>query len=637
MQKLIGTLNIPQRKEFLAYAKDRAEKSQRHIGDFRALLAYRDRAYQRQLNVTEEHLRAVRDNMRGTKSRALQDLTVPIAMPQVESAVAYQAGVFLTSSPIFGVVSYPENMDQALAFETALADQSIRFSWVREFLKTFRAAFRYNFGPMVVQWKKYPLAKITTSTSPETAGLPRIETDERYGGCFMRYIDPYNCFMDMSVQPANLQQDGEFFGWNEIMSRVQLKKLMSLLDPAKTTHAREAYESQYRGGVGDSTSVMNYYVPDINRMLRLGMWEDGNGTDWSRFFAGKRDDGIAYHEHYLVTHFYCQALPADFGAPGNSIKTYHGILVNWSTVIFVEEVNTAIPGLPCLIAQPYEDGLGYQTQSLLDNALPFQDMSSALWNFSLEGARRSVFDRLLYNPSLVNKSDIDPVAAVSRIPLRNANMASDPNIMSRAIYQIPYRNDAAGINLQMAGMISQMADEATGQNKVDRGQFQKGNKTKTEFETVMGNSNSRQQLAALTLQSTFIAPLKEMVKALTLQYQPSGKLLSRDNRQIVEVDPVALREAVLEFKLTDGLLPAEKMMNAELLTVFMQTAQAIPAVQTEYDVLGMFMYWAKLRGAYWLEDFKRNPEQQNQFLQTMQATAAAQNPPPPQAAMQPGT
>ena len=331
-------------------------------------------------------------------------------------------------------------------------------------------------------------------------------------------------------------------------------------------------------------------------------------------------------------------MPSDFGARGNHVKIYHAIIVNWQEVIFAEELNVGYDTLPCFIMQPYEDGLGYQTQSMLDNSLPFQDMSSALWNISLESKRRLIFDRLIYNPRLIDKKDIDPVSSVSRIPLRNASIAKDGNPMAAAVYQIPYREDNSGTNIQMSEMISAMADQATGQNKVDRGQFQKGNKTKTEFQETMSNSNSRQQLASLCIEHQFMTPLKEVIKSNTLQYQTAGKILNRELRQEVEVDPVALRQAILEFKLTDGQLPAEKMLNSELLTVFMQTAQAIPAVQTEYDIMGMFMYWAKLRGAYWLEDFKRNPQAQQQALQTMAATSLAQNAQPPeQAAMQPGT
>jgi hypothetical protein len=178
--------------------------------------------------------------------------------------------------------------------------------------------------------------------------------------------------------------------------------------------------------------------------------------------------------------------------------------------------------------------------------------------------------------------------------------------------------------LQMGEMISNMADQAAGQNRVDRGQFQKGNKTKTEFTETMANSNSRQQLAAISLEQQFFTPVKEIVKSNTLQFQAAGKFLNRDQKAIVDVDPVELRKAILEFKMTDGLLPADKMLNAEVLTVFMQTAQAIPGVAAEYDVMGMFLYWAKLRGAYWLEDFKRNPAQQQQFLSAVQGMAGAQ-------------
>lgn len=186
-------------------------------------------------------------------------------------------------------------------------------------------------------------------------------------------------------------------------------------------------------------------------------------------------------------------------------------------------------------------------------------------------------------------------------------------------------------------MISAMADQATGQNKVDRGQFQPGNKTKTEFQEVMANSSSRQQLCALTIENQFMTPVKETVKANTLQYQSAGTILNRNERQAVDVDPVELRKAMLEFKMTDGNLPADRLMNSDMLMVFLQTAQAIPAVQSEYDILGMFLYWAKLRGAYWLEDFKRTPEQQNQFLQQVSQMSTAQNPPAAPAMNQPGS
>lgn len=632
---IINTLTIPQRVEFLRYAKNCAERHAPVLSDFRTLLRYRDRAYQRQLNITAEHIKAVRANMLGD-SRKIQDITVPIVMPQVESAVAYQTGVYLTSSPIFGVVSYPANMDAAMQFETALGDQANRYGWARELIKVFRDGFKYNFGVAVVDWKKTPLKRVVTDTSISAAGMAKLE-EYAYGGNAIKHVSAYNTFMDMTVAPANLHTSGEFFGYNETISRVELKRLIQVLDSQKTTHAKEALESSFAGASHDTGNGMSVHHPIINQYLNMGSAQYGveNWGVWMGLPGANNSGRIDYKNSYVITHFYCRALPSDFGVTGthsNTAKVYHGILINWNTVLFVEELNTAHDNLPAFVMQPYEDGLGYQTQSMLDNALPFQDMSSALWNSSLESKRRLIFDRLVYNPRMIDKKDIDPASSVARIPLRNSAMAKDDNAIARAIYQLPYREDNSASNLQMSDMISQMADSAAGQNKVDRGQFQKGNRTKTEFTETMGNSNSRQQLCSLTIEHQFMNPLKETIKSNTLQYQTAGKFLNRESREEVAVDPVKLRQSMLEFKMTDGLLPAEKMMNPELLTVFMQTAQALPAVGTEYDVMGMFLYWAKLRGAYWLEDFKRNPEQQQQFLQTLQQTTAANAPPAPPAA-----
>ena len=636
---LVNTLNISQRGEFLRYARDCAERNSGALQTFRNLCLLRDRSYSRQLDITNEHIKAARGNLAGD-ARKLQNMAVPIVMPQVESAVAYQAGVYLTSYPIFGVVSAPENMSQAQQFETVLGQQSQRYGWTREMIKIFRNAQKYNFGAGVCLWETTPLKAVVTDSDPTTAGRAALK-EYKYGGNRIRSIDVYNCFQDMTVSPSDIHTHGEYFGWNEVVPRIMLKRMLRALDSSKTTQATEAFNSRFAGITNSDSSGLTYYRPVINRLEGAGLVGSniGGGTNWGQWagLPGARNNAnINCAENYLVTHFLCRAAPADFGAPGNDDVVFYGIIVNWNTVVYVEQLNVGHDYLPAFVMQPNEDGLGYQTQSMADNAAPFQDMSSALWNATLESKRRAVFDRLIYNPRFIDKKDIDPVSSVARIPLRNAIMAKDGNEMARAIYQIPYRDENASTNLQMSEMISGMADQATGQNKVDRGQFQPGNKTRTEFTTTMQNSNSRQQLSALAIQGQFMTPLKEVIKSNVMQFQTSDTILNREKKQLVKVDPVQLRQAILEFQLTDGMLSSDKMMSPELLMVFLQTAQSIPTMATEYDIMGMFMYWAKLQGAVWLDDFKRNPQQQQQFLSMTQQTMAAQNPPvpaPPDAGM----
>ena len=87
---MLETLTLEQRKRMLEYAKACASKDTSFLGNFRALLKYRDISYQRQLNTTAEHIKAVRKNLAGD-GRAIQDMTVPIAMPQRRRPACAQA------------------------------------------------------------------------------------------------------------------------------------------------------------------------------------------------------------------------------------------------------------------------------------------------------------------------------------------------------------------------------------------------------------------------------------------------------------------------------------------------------------------------------------------------------------------
>lgn len=627
---LLGGLNIQQRTYFLQYAKRFAENCATEIGRFRQMLEYRDRAYQMQLDQTAARYKEIQSTLTGSAKRRISELSVPIVMPQVESAVAYQVGVYLSSYPIFGVVATPQNQDAATQLETVIGQHSTQYGWSRELIKVFRNGFKHNFGPAFVHWKRTNLRQISSSTSQSSTGRAAVETAVVGGNC-LEAIDVYNCFMDFRVLPAKHHEEGEAFGWNKLMSRMAFKRFVNTLDSERTSNLKEAFESGYQGTSANSNSATDYYVPQINPFLNVAnlAMQGTNWLQWANLEPSSGRDRINYKDYYLVTHFVCRALPSDFGRQGNSPTMYYGIIVNWKYVIYVEEIVSTQDYLPVFIMQPYEDDLGYQTQSMLDTALPFQDMSSALWNISLESKRRLVFDRLIYNERFINKSDIDPASAVARIPLRNASQFKGEDI-GKAIFQIPYREDNSSSNLQMSEMISQMADNAAGQNKVDRGQFQKGNKTRTEFTQTMQNSNSRQQLVSMSIEQQFMTPTKETIKSNILLHQPSGSYLNRDRQEEVEVDPVAMREKQMEFKLTDGILPMEKIASPELMMVFMQTAQALPVAMAQYDVFGMFLYWMKLQGATWMNDFKRTEAQQQQFMQMQAQQAAAEATVPPE-------
>lgn len=591
--------------------------------NIRDQLIQRDAAYYRTADLTDKQWRNKLKNMTGD-ANAIQNIQVPVVMPQVESALAYHTGVFLTSYPIFGVVAPPDQADAMGQMETLIGENSIRAGWPMELMKTLRDGLKYNLGAVEVVWKKLKIWNITTPTLDKiTNGEPQ---ENYYQGNFITRLDPYNLILDVRVDPSENHIKGEFAGYVEMISRIEIKKRMADLDPTATMNFRKALESACPAPSDQSGSSAGYYIPQINPDALLPIASRQLEFNWMAWVNNSNDGrkpAINYKNSYEYATIYARILPSDFGIPGagqNQVQIWKFIVVNRSICIYAERQTNAHNYLPIIVCQPNNDGLGWQAKSFGENVIPIQQISSALVNSALESQRRKVYDRLLYDPSRVRKQDIDNVSAVARIPVKNSALGKQ---LSEAVYQIPYRDEGVMETMNMSQQITQMGDIVNGQNRVSQGQFQKGNKTRREFDTVMGNANSRQQMAAISLEYSFFVPIKEIIKSNTLQYQPPVKMLNSVTKQSVSIDPTALRKALMSFRISDGLLPSEKLTESQLFLQILQAAAPIPQFQVEYDIMGMILYYFKLQGAHWLEDFRRNQQQQQETLKTMAAANQA--------------
>lgn len=622
-------VNAKQQEAISVYVSNCVE-SLATLWNMRAQFLQKDVIYARQVDRSVQQSNAKLANLAGDPMK-FQNVIVPIVMPQVETALAYQAGVFLTGHPIFGVASNPANADAALQLETVIADNTIKYAWIRQLIMFLRDSLKYNISFLECQWKKQ---RIYSLDSDPAAGLGRGDakkTETYYQGNYLERWDPYNTIWDKRVlNPVELPQKGEFVGKTEVMGRVQLKQLLLDLDRNFTMNAKAAFES------GQAAITLNggdswYYIPQINPdcfITGQTALATTNWMNWAGLDGNRNKDGITYNNLYEVTTLYAKIIPQDFqmAVPSrNQPQIWKFIVVNRRIVIYVERQTNAHNLLPVLVCQMNEDGLGYQTQSFLDNATPFQYMTTSLWASATEAKRRQIFDRLFYDPSRIRKEDIDRVGSIGRIPVKQSAYGKP---VQDAVYAFPYRDEGVEGTLRMAGQVGDMADIAVGQNKVQRGQFQKGNKTKQEFDTTMIGANSRQQLSALGLEHQVMSPLKEMIKINILQYQPDGELYSVSAKAAVPIKQDTLRKTSMAFQISDGLLPTDKLLSTDVLQVFMQTIQTSPLMQSEFDIVGAFAYWCKMQGAQWVNDFKRNPEMQQQIMSQLGAFEQAKKGPP---------
>jgi hypothetical protein len=606
------------------------------VFNIRDAMLQRDLAYYRENDNTRAQGLAKNANREGDTSK-VQNVVIPVVMPQVESALAYHTSVFLTGYPIFASIAPPEQADAVEQMDTLIGENSTRTGWAQELMKTIRNGLKYDLGACEVIWDTKKAFNIGT---PQISKISNGSVDETvYSGNYIKDLDPYNIILDTRVSPDRNHIEGEIAGYTELLSPVAMKQRMDELDPTCTMNFREAFNAPSTGSEsGANASNLGYFTPTINPDALMPTPRNQQ-FNWATFFGmvnqGKSpNNGINYQASYEWTVLYVRLIPSVFGIPtrnANHVQIWKFIIVNRSVVIFAQQQTNAHNFLPIIVCKPSNDGLKWQSKSFAQNAEPYQYVASALTNSAIESQRRKVYDRIFYDPNRVNKRDIDHVSSVARIPVKNSQYNKD---ISSAIHVAPYRDEGVSEVLQFAQNVASMADIANGQNRVQQGQFQKGNKTQDEFNTTMQNANARQQMAALALEFTFFVPIKEIIKSNILQYQPPTTLVNAQSQGQVSIDPTVLRKAMMSFKISDGLLPTAKMISSDMFTTMLQAAQAMPELNAEYDLLGMFVYQMKMKGVDWLDDFKRTPQQQQQQMQLMQQAAQATGKNKPQAGQQ---
>lgn len=582
-----------------------------------------DRVYQREMDTTQAQMRARAANKLGD-ARKMQNVTIPVVMPQVESCLTELSEIFLSSYPIFPVVSRPQKQDVAMQLETIVGEHSIRFGWHAELLQAMRDGLKYNIMAVEADWEE---KKVYALTNDATVSIKQgVPTETVFAGNAVKRIDPYNLIVDTRVPPYEVHKRGEYAGYTQIVSRIELKQLFAELDPTLTMNARAAFESGL--GMISTTSASNgYFIPQINNDALVNATEQigvGNNINWLAWGGMEDANSIRYSDIYEKTVLYARIIPKEhkiFGQRASIPVIYKLIVINRKVVIYAKRMSNAHNYLPIIIAQPLEDGLGWQTKSFASNAAPFQALASAMYNSGIESQRRKVYDRLLYDPSRVSKVDIDNVSPIARIAVKSEAYGKP---VSEAVYQMPYRDDNVAQIFTVGQQIVQMADIATGQNRVSQGQFQKGNKTRHEFQDVMDMSRARPRMMAQVLESRFFTPLKEVIKTNILQYQQPGDLYNRNSKQPVAIDPVLLRQEAAEFTLADGLVSSDQYINMGLFQTILQMTAQNPALAGRWDIVGIIMYWLKLEGATWIDDFTPSAQQPNQQPQAQNAIAQPQ-------------
>lgn len=576
-----------------------------------------DKSYLRQTDSTETQTRAANANKEDPTK--FQNVIVPVVKPQVEIAVSKLVDIFLTGKPIFGVSAMPPYQDAAMQMESILIDQEEHGGWGSELQSCFRDGKKYNLMMAEVAWEKILVPRITNDvSSPNTA---KVIADTYWEGNVIRRLDLYNSFWDLRCAPHRLHAEGEFAGYNKLMSKMELIRLMWKL--GNTQMNRQAALESTTCFTNASAAGTDYHVPDVNPKAVVNT--KNASFSWANWFGQVSDNtAVNLAGSYVVTTFYVRLIPADHDMAVPAPKTpavWKFVIVNGQHIIYAEQLRSAHEYLPIVLSTMDCGDLGYQETGLADEMAPFQALASAYANAGVASMRKAVGDRMFYDPTKVEKKDIENPNPSSKIPVKSAQYGRP---LGEAVLPVPYNDNISGIALSGVQQVTNYANQASGQNPAQQGQFVKGNKTLHEYSDVMANASGRNMNTAMNVENNFMAPIKEILKLNILQFQQSGTLYNEASEQVVTVDPTMLRNAVFKFKVSDGASPADKVMNAEAFSMAFQMIATSPALQAEYNVGELATFLLKQQRAD-VSHFQKPKEQvaYEQAMQTWQQVAMA--------------
>lgn len=603
-------------------------------------LANLDRIYMREKDWTDEQVKSRIANRRGDSSK-IQNVTVPIVMPQVNSALDYYNEVFLSGYPIFPIVADPQNETAALQMETIVNENATTAGWARELQMFFRDGLKYNMHAIECDWQQQTNWTVENdATKANSAGAKKV----LWEGNVLKRMDLYNTFWDPRVHPAEMHSKGEFVGYTEIYSRVRFKAFCnSLYNKVPAPAVIKALASApIQGAIGASTTApFGYYIPYINPFPFYNKTASLDWLNWATNTPSKTI-GVDYRNSYSVTKIYARIIPGDYDidVPAkNTPQVWKFLIINGSVVLSAERLTNVHGFIPIFFGQPIEDGLDYQTKSFAANVSDLQEVASAMWNGYIASKRRLVSDRVLYDPSRITERDINSEHPAAKIPVRPSAYGKPLN---EAVYQFPFRDQEADSLIAGSAAVINMANLVNGQNPATQGQFVKGNKTRHEYEDVMGHGNGQNRSMCLSTENQVLIPMKEVIKLNVLQYQQAKTVYNTGKGKSVNVDPVDLRKSAVHFKVADGFIPTDKLASDDLLQTALQQIGTSPQIASGFDLPGAFTYLMQTQGLD-LTPFRKSPAQL-QYEQAMAAwqqaaanaakTGAAFNSPQPQPSQQ---
>lgn len=541
-----------------------------------------------------------KDNLTGNE---IQDIEPPVVLKDADSALGFFVELFLSNPAVFTPISAPGSQEITEKIEALMLEWASFYGWKAAIIKWLKDLIKYNYGVIEVAWEEVE----DNGLNIDLISNERIIEKKWYKGVNLAYKSIYNCIWDTSVEASRVSSEGTYIGYKELWSYQKLKDNYTRMQKERAVHGNL---DEYAKNTTNLDALFVYNIPNIN----ASVFTELQDFSWSHWFE---NDAMYKNidSKYQVLQLYLRMIPGDFGiktiAKGTS-AIYHLTFVN-GKLFTAEKLQNAHNLFPLVLSTLNEGAVGYQEKSFAENVIPFQEVSRGLMAAKMEATRRSLVDRAIYNPRLLDQRQVNNPSSPAKMPIRNSAYMSD---LRNAYYQIPFDGRDAQTYLQDLGVVDNMSNQVNGFNPAMQGQFVKGNKSPGEFAAIMQRAGARPQISAHFLDSTGWSQIKHMMRLNILQYAGPIEVMNPQTGVKSNITVEELAQNDFTFKLTDGLNPINNTANTDFLMAMIQILPQISQMQgvpLTYDLVGMITYIMQLKTSIKLEDFKLQapvPQQQ---------------------------
>uniref|UniRef100_A0A6M3IYC5 Putative portal protein n=1 Tax=viral metagenome TaxID=1070528 RepID=A0A6M3IYC5_9ZZZZ len=534
-------------------------------------------------------------------------LIVPASYAVLETLLTYFMAAFL-EEPYFRYKGVDESGHDAIGaklLEKVVHIQAIRNKIALGMHTMWRDSFIHGLGIAVPGWRVktgIQPTKVMQRTWDNDARkyfeTPTGEYEEKKvvlaEGSTLKNIDPYMYLPDPNVPPHEVQE-GEFVGW---VTRTNVYKMLM---EEKIAMDLGMFNAQYLKHMG--TAKSSYFR--LNESMRDKERRGG-------------EQGFAYMSPVDNIETYVTLIPNDWGLNNRDEPEIWWFRVSGDAVITgAKPLGLWHQMYPVAICAPDFDGYTTAPLSRLEIVQPMQHTLNWFISSHIANVRRSISDRLVYDPYVINSNDVENPDAGVAIRVRKAawGRGKIKDSISQLDVMDVTRNhvgDAAyffgEIQKITAAVDSVLGIERKTGERVTAAEFQGRSSnaisrlaSAAKIASIMAHQDLGLMFAMHTQQmmskTAYVNIVGDDEKLLRSTYGIAGDIAAvnpQDVRLFVDVIP------------HDGTVPGDE--NAAVWVQLYQTMALNPELMKLFDMVRVFQHLARQLGAKSLHEFVKKPE-----------------------------